>query len=296
MTDDLRDEARIGDEAATDVAAVRSEAEDEAVEGAVHLSPRLVYEVILREGEGELVRPRTSLLYSGLAAGICISFSVIGEAILRANLPPGSGASYLVENLGYSLGFLMVIMGRLQLFTENTITTVMPVLKRRSLHALGRMLQLWGIVLGANVVGCVIAGAFIAWTPAFPPEVTQAVAALSRHAVEPGAWEAFFRAIPAGLLVAALVWMMAAGERTDGFWLILVFTWAIAAGDFTHVVAGSVEMAFLLLTGELGLPRAIFSFFLPVLAGNVVGGTAVFTMMAWGQVREEVAHRPPPQR
>ena len=96
--------------------------------------------------------------------------------------------------------------------------------------------------------------------------------------------------LPAGLLIASLVWMMAAGERSDGFWLILVFTWAIAAGDFTHVVAGSVEMAFLVLTGELGLGGAILGFFLPVLAGNVVGGTAVFAMMAWGQVREEVAH------
>lgn len=73
----------------------------------------------------------------------------------------------------------------------------------------------------------------------------------------------------------------------SAFLLIVAFTWLIAAGDFTHIVAGSVEMWFLLLTGGTTANTAIFSFFLPVLAGNIAGGTAVFTLMAWGQVKDE---------
>lgn len=266
----------------------KAEAENEAVEEATHLSARLVYQVVLREGEEELARPRSSLIYSGLAAGVCISFSVIGEAIIRAALPP-TGAATLIENLGYSLGFLLVILGRLQLFTENTITTVMPLLTRKSMKCLRATARLWGIVLAANLVGCLIAACFIHWTPAFDADVKEAIHALSVHATGAGPVAGFFKAIPAGLLVAALVWMLSAGERNESFWVILTFTWVIATGDFTHIIAGSVEMFYLLILGDLGLLAALFGFFLPVLLGNIVGGTAVFTTMAWGQVREEVA-------
>ena len=95
------------------------------------------------------------------------------------------------------------------------------------------------------------------------------------------------RGIPAGVLIAAIVWMIPQA-RASAFWIIVVFTWLIAAGDFTHIVAGSVEMAFLMLEGSLGLADAAFGFFLPVLAGNVVGGTAIFALLVWGQVRSEI--------
>ncbi|GGL56006.1 formate/nitrite transporter family protein [Wenxinia marina] len=266
----------------------RAEVENEAVEKATHMSARLVYEVVLREGEEELSRPRSSLIFSGLAAGVCIAFSVLGEALFLTYLPDVP-ASYLLENLGYSLGFMLVIMGRLQLFTENTITTVMPVLTRRSLNCLLATARLWGIVLTANTAGCLVAASFLYWTPAIQPEVQASIHALSLHATGFGPVAGFFKAIPAGLLMAALVWMMSAGQRAEGFFIILTFTWLIAAGDFTHIVAGSVEMFYVVFSGDLDAGPAILGFFLPVLLGNIVGGTAVFTAMAWGQVREEIA-------
>ena len=99
--------------------------------------------------------------------------------------------------------------------------------------------------------------------------------------------ESFARAIPAGILVAAIVWMLPEAGASS-VTIIVMFTWLIAAGDFTHIVAGSVEMAYLMVTGELGLGQALFGFFLPVLVGNVVGGTAIFAMLAWGQVRRDI--------
>ncbi len=268
----------------------REEAEEEAVDRATSLSPRLVYEVVMREGEEELARPNLSLMFSGLAAGILISFSVIGEAVLRANLPDTTWRP-LVENLGYSFGFILVILGRMQLFTENTITTVLPLFSRRDWRIGWQVARLWTIVLLANIVGAFCAAAVMAWTPALTPEVLTAVGDLSRHATGFAPLVGLAKAVPAGILIAALVWMLSAGDRGEAFFIILTFTWLIAAGDFTHVIAGSVEMAFLILTGELGGTKAVFGFFLPVLAGNLIGGTAVFTLLAWGQVREEVAFR-----
>jgi formate/nitrite transporter FocA (FNT family) len=257
---------------------------------AASLSPRHLYEIIRHEGDEELNRPTKSLIWSGIAAGVMISFSVLGEAILRTHLAD-TPARYLIENLGYSLGFLLVIMGQLQLFTENTITTIFPLVGNPTLAMLARVARLWAIVLGANVVGALAAAMVLALTPAVPADVLPAVLSLSHHALGFAPGEAFARAIPAGVLVAAIVWMLPQSGGTS-FWIIVTFTWLIAAGDFTHIVAGSVEMWFLLLSGEKGAYDAVFSFFLPVLAGNVVGGTAIFTMMAWGQVQAEVQSGP----
>ncbi|GAB5471895.1 MAG: formate/nitrite transporter family protein [Rhodospirillales bacterium] len=236
-------------------------AESHTLDEASKLPSRLIYEVIRRDGEVEIRRPLASLAWSGTAAGIMISFSLLGEAIFRTYLPDASH-SYLIKNLGYSLGFLVVILGRMQLFTENTITTVLPILAKPSLRLLGCVARLWLVVLAANVVGAFAVAAFFAYTAAIPSELLPAIQALSEHAIGMPAGESFWRAIPAGIL--------------------------IAAGDFAHIVAGSVEMAYLLLRGDLSVGAGLSGFFLPVLAGNIVGGTAIFTVLAWGQVKEEV--------
>lgn len=260
--------------------------EEEAVEQAAELSPKLIFEAIRRHGEEELERPSRTLWYSGIAAGILISFSVIGEAILRAKLPDTEWR-YIIENAGYTFGFLLVILGRMQLFTENTITTVVPTLINPNASSFGRTGRLWSIVLAANVVGAFAVATFLAYGPVLADDVRQAFTELSYHATGMPGLEGFLRGIPAGVLIAALVWMMPGSEHNQVA-IIVLFTWLIALGDFTHIVAGSVEMAFLAVQGLISFPQATFGFFLPVLFGNVVGGTAIFTILAWAQIKPEV--------
>lgn len=244
------------------------------------------YDVVRQHGEEELKRPAVSVIWSGVAAGILISFSVVGEAILRVNLPDTSWR-FLIENLGYSFGFLLVILGRMQLFTENTITTVLPLVAERSRECLMATLRIWGIVLVANVVGALVAAAFMLWSNAFGAPMIEAIDALSNHATGMPPLESLARGVPAGILIAAIVWMLPSQSGNEVI-LIVLFTWLIAAGDFTHIIAGSVEMWFLILRGSLDPLAAIMGFFVPVLLGNVIGGTAVFTLLAWGQVQAEV--------
>lgn len=267
-------------------AIMAEEADQIAVEEATPLAPRLIYEVIRRDGIEEMERPLLSLTWSGIAAGALISFSLIAEAVLRTHLPD-IPSRFLIENLGYSFGFLLVIMGKMQLFTENTITTVMPLMSDPCRRYFRRAATLWSIVLLANVTGALTAALFFTFTAALPPEVYDAALAISDHAMSFRADVAFARAIPAGILVAAIVWMLPQSE-SNSFLVVLSFTWLIAAGDFTHIIVGSVEMWMLMLSGGLPPVEALLEFFLPVLAGNIVGGTAVFSLLAWGQVREEV--------
>ena len=265
---------------------IEEEAEREIVEEGVGISPRLIFETIRREGEEELERPVRALWWSGIAAGILISFSVLGKSLFRAYLPEADWTP-LVENLGYSLGFLMVILGRMQLFTENTITTVVPVVLRQDMDSFVRTARLWGIVLGANVVGAFVIAAFFGLTPVLKPELLEAMIKISEHATGMEPMIGLISGIPSGILIAAIVWMMPSAPNNK-IVLVVIFTWLIAAGDFTHIVAGSVEMALLLLLGELGIGQAVLGFFLPVLIGNVIGGTVVFTLLTYAQIRPEI--------
>ena len=88
----------------------------------------VIYEVVRRLGDEEMERPAISLWWSGVAAGLSISFSLLAQAILQSHLPDAPWRP-LVSGFGYSVGFLMVVLGRQQLFTESTITAVLPVLK-----------------------------------------------------------------------------------------------------------------------------------------------------------------------
>lgn len=259
---------------------------EEAIKIAAKLSPDTVYEIIRRDGVEELERTNISLFWSGISAGFAISASVLGEAILHAHLPD-TPVSYLVENLGYSFGFIAVIMGRMQLFTENTITTVLPYLRDPRRKTALRILELWSIVLFANVVGAFAISFFYAYSGGIAPETLEAMNAISRHAMDMSAGQSFVRAIPAGMLVAAMVWMLPQAGGAS-LWVIVISTWLIAAGDFAHIVAGSVEMALLTVQGRLSVMDGAFGFFLPVLAGNVIGGTLIFSMLVFGQVREEL--------
>lgn len=260
--------------------------EAEAVEEVSSLSPKLIFETIRRDGEEELERPNRALWFSGIAAGILIAFSVLGEALLRALLPDADWR-YIIENMGYTFGFMLVILGRMQLFTENTITTVAPVLVQKTAGSFWRLTELWAIVMAANVVGAFAVASFFAYAPVLSDPIAAAFLELSHHATGMPATEGMMRGIPAGVLIAALVWMLPVAKGNEVL-LIFLFTWLIALGDFTHIVAGSVEMAYLLVLGELGVLKAVFSFFLPVLAGNIIGGTVIFTLLAWAQIQPEV--------
>ncbi len=260
--------------------------EEDNVEEQQGLRAPVIFEIIRTEGVEELARPTLSLMVSGLIAGLAIGFSVIGEAIFHAYLPDAPWR-HLVESLGYTVGFVIIILARLQLFTENTITPVLPLLLEPKVSMLAKVARLWSVVLAANVVGCFLFAALIALFKPVPPEVLEASLSISRHMMEIEEGQMFVRGIFSGWLIAALVWMIPSAENAK-LWIIILMTYIIAAGSFTHVVAGTVEAFLLVLNGELSLSGMIFEFFLPVLAGNIVGGTILFSMMSYGQIAKEI--------
>lgn len=245
----------------------------------------VIYETVRRNGEQEMTRPAVSLWWSGLAAGLSLSFSVLAQAILRGHLPDAPWRELLVP-LGYPVGFLMAVLARQQLFTENTITVVLPIMAEPTRRNLGRGARMWGIVLASNLVGTFVAAALCTFVPVISPDTREQMLAVSEHAMQLGALEMGLRGITAGFLMAAMVWLMPAAGPVQ-FHIVVLITYLIGAGGFPHIVAGSVEAFLLLLNGQSGLgDLAAFAF--PTLAGNVVGGTALFALLAHAQVMREI--------
>ncbi|MDZ7750757.1 MAG: formate/nitrite transporter family protein [Gammaproteobacteria bacterium] len=247
----------------------------------------VIFEAIRREGEHELSRPISALWWSGVAAGLAISTSVLCKGFLASILPHADWAAG-ISNLGYTVGFLIVILGRMQLFTENTITPILPLFLAPTRANFYQTARLWGIVFVANLVGCVAAALVLVHGHILPEARFEGILTVSRHYAEATAFDHFAWGIPAGFLIAALVWILPRMESAGEVLLIVIVTYVIGLGGMSHVVAGSTELFILVVRGELGIAAAAFEGILPAFAGNVLGGTGIFAALTYAQVREEI--------
>lgn len=264
-----------------------NEREQEDVEELAAPRAPVLYEVVRRQGEEELSRPMGSLFWSGIAGGVTMMASVIAEGGLSQKLPDSLLWREPVVELGYSLGFLMVILGRMQLFTEQTIVAVLPLMARPSLQKLWIAARLWVIVFAANMIGAAVAAAINVYLHMVSRGLLNAMVAASSPLLEKAPLDVLLQGVPAGFLIASVAWIRA-GVTSGHFWIVLALTYAIAIGGFTHVIAGAAETFVLLFVGKLGWGHAIGGIILPALAGNVIGGTGLFALLAHAQVRQEL--------
>lgn len=257
------------------VRAKQDEHREEQAWEAQSIDAQTTYEVIRREGMRELDRTTAALFWSGLAAGLSMGFSFLGEALIHAYLPDERWRP-LVATLGYTTGFLIVILGSQQLFTENTLTPIIPLLSRRTMHGLRNVLRLWGAVLLANLVGALIFGVVLARFDVVAPEVHASLAEMAMKAMQHDFATTLLHGVYAGWLIALLVWMLP-GAESSKFAVIVVMTYFVGLGGFAHVIAGASEVFYAAARGQTGWGAAVGGFIVPALIGNVLGG---LTMVA----------------
>lgn len=258
-------------------------AERTVIEKHTSVRPYVVHEAIVQEGVHELSRSNQALAWSGLAAGFSMGLSFIGEGLLTSHLPHAPWAP-LIAKFGYSFGFIAVIMGHQQLFTENTLTAVLPFLKNRSSTTLWQVARLWTVVLLANIAGAHIVAWVLGNTPAFGAEARSAFFEIGRNAADVTFGEATLRGILAGWIIALMVWILAGTTQHARLWVILLLTYLVALGNLTHIVAGSVEVLFLVMTGSLSWVACVSGYMLPTLLGNCIGGVALVSALNHAQV------------
>lgn len=259
-----------------------TERQEQEAEDRTSVSALVVHEAIRKDGDEELRRPISALAWSGLAAGLSMGFSFVAEALFRTYTPAAPWRP-LITNLGYPLGFLVVIVGRQQLFTENTLTAIIPLLARRNLATLWQVLRLWAVVLAANITGAHIFAWVLGNTSVLHPRFHPALSQLATEAADVSFGSAILRGIFAGWLIAMVVWMLAATD-SNRIPIIILMTYIVGLAGLTHIVAGSVEVLFLVMTGAKSWISAVGGYMLPTLIGNVLGGVALVSALNHAQV------------
>ncbi|HEV7993398.1 MAG TPA: formate/nitrite transporter family protein [Gemmatimonadaceae bacterium] len=254
---------------------------EKQVQEAQSLDAKTTYEVVRREGLQELDRSSSALFWSGLAAGLSMGFSFLAEGLLRTHLPDASWRP-LVAKLGYSVGFLIVIIGSQQLFTENTLTPIVPLLAHKTREILRNVARLWSVVLIANMIGALLFALALAKLAVVAPEVQRTLSDLSHEALEHDALTTMLHAVFAGWLIALMVWMLP-GAESSKLAVIVVMTWLVGVGGFAHIIAGGTEVMYGAFRGEASWSEAVSGYLLPTLVGNVLGGVTLVAALNHGQ-------------
>lgn len=271
-----------GEESSSSTVPSLSSAERKEVARRTNISAVVLHESVREAGERELRRSPIALAWSGLAAGLAMGFSLVAPGLLHAYLPPVIWRP-LIDNLGYSVGFLIVILGRQQLFTENTLTVILPLLAHPNRTTFARVGRLWAIVLATNLLGALFFAFIIAHTTLFPPPIHTAFTEVAQHSLRGGFGLTILRGIFAGWLIALMVWLLPASQSSR-LHIIILITYLVSLGGFAHIIAGSVDVLYLVNTGAISWLTYLISFMLPTLIGNIIGGVSLVAALNYAQV------------
>jgi formate/nitrite transporter FocA (FNT family) len=244
-----------------------------------HSSPpaAVIHEVVLRDGEAELARGGGAIFLSGLTAGLSMGFSFLGLALIQSGLPD-EPYRRLLDGFGYSVGFVIVVLGRQQLFTESTLTAVLPLLVRRDRATLIALLRFWSLVLGANILGTAIFAAVLITPGLFALPLHNALDAMARASMAESFWPTLIKAVFSGWLIALMVWLLPSAKSARLF-VIILLTYMVAIGRFSHIIAGSVEAFFAVFSGDASIRQYVTNFFVPTIIGNTIGGVGLVALL-----------------
>ena len=248
-----------------------------------------IHEHIRQDGEKEMERDAMALLWSAIAAGLSMGASLLVKGIFHVKLD-GIPGSYVLESFGYTIGFIIVIMARQQLFTENTVTAVLPVMQNPTRKNGGLLLRLWSLVLLGNLIGTAIAAWAFEYMPIFDEATRDAFVEIGMEVMKNTPAEMFANAIISGWLVATMVWMFPAAGSAK-IVVIILMTWVIALADTTHIVVGAVEIFYLVFNGTIPWTDFLWPFAIPTLAGNICGGTFIFALLSHAQIRNDMSNK-----
>jgi formate/nitrite transporter FocA (FNT family) len=243
-----------------------------------------IYVQVARNGRHELERSARALAVSGLAGGMMMGLTPLAMSIIHAQLGDGPSASFIAYLL-YPIGFIAVIVGRAQLFTENTLYPVALVLAERK-HV-WKTLRLWAIVLASNLVGAFLFALLAVRTEALKPEYVSAMSRLGIEAVNVSIAHAFWSAVIGGWMIALVAWLVSGSHSVTGsVMLIWLLAFVVGIGHFAHSIATSGEILAAVLYHQTSF-AAYSGWLAPAVLGNICGGVLMVTLLEYGQVKAD---------
>ncbi len=244
-------------------------------------SAQEIFEQVANNARQELKRSSMALAISGFAGGVFMGLSAMGNAIALAMLGTTSRTQF-VAKMFYPIGFIVVILGRSQLFTENTLYPVALVLAEKR-HFWNTM-RLWFSVLPANVLGALTFAALASLTSALRPDVVQQLAQLGLENVHRTPSAIFWSGVMGGWIIALAAWLVSGSHSITGSVMIIwILTFVVGLGNFAHCIAASGEVLTAVLIHQI--PWSAYpAWFFPAVAGNICGGVGMVTLLEYGQV------------
>jgi formate/nitrite transporter FocA (FNT family) len=241
-----------------------------------------IYQQVSRIAKGELARPSKALALSGLVGGLTMGLTALGISTVTAALGHGAIASFIAYLL-YPLGFMAVILGRGQLFTENTLYPVALILAERR-HFLGT-LRLWSIVFPSNIAGALLFALLCARTGALQPQILAAMTNFGTTAAGISASHVFWSGVVGGWIIAMVAWLVSGSHSITGSVAIIwSLTFIVGLGHFAHCVATSGEILVAVLGRQLSALQYL-KWLLPATCGNIAGGVLLVTLLEYGQAK-----------
>jgi formate/nitrite transporter FocA (FNT family) len=239
-----------------------------------------VFQRIIAAADEEIDTGTRELFFSALAGGfaITLTFLIYSSMTAKTDNP-------VVASLLYPIGFIYIILGGYQLYTENTLPPVALVLER--LASFPALLRTWSVVAVGNFAGGAMGALVLAYTGVFSPEAATVAMDISQKGLETGFWDLFFKAGFAGLIVAGVVWLdFASRDTISRFFLVYIAFLMIPLADLFHVVVSFTELMYLVYLGEAALTSGMVYFVFPVFLGNTIGGVLLVTVVNYFQTTE----------
>lgn len=247
---------------------------------------RRILEQEISEGLGEIRRSPTGLFISGLSAGLDVGFSLFLMAVMYtyANGQLPEPIVQILVAMMYAVGFIFVIIGRSELFTEHTALATLPVLNGNA--TISQLARLWAIVYIANLIGATISAALTTVVGSNLGVIDPgALGWIAHHVVDHSWWVILLSAVLAGWMMGLLSWLVAAGRDTiSQIFLVALVTTAIGLGKLHHSIVGTVEVLAGLFADQ-GITLSHFGHFLLwTTIGNSIGGVFFVAVIKYGHV------------
>jgi formate-nitrite transporter family protein len=242
--------------------------------------PEDIYERTKEEGERRLERPLLEEISTALAAGFDIVAGILALALVESQLEhvTGKHAAHVLGSLAFGIGFVFLIVGRGELFTENFLVPIAG-LDHRKGASWRNLAKLWLTSPFFNVLGGLVIILIVTSHSVLPYGTGKTMVGLAGTIHANGVLALFLSAVFGGALITAMTWFV---EGQTSMLVRAVVAWAagflLALGSFNHVVVVTLELIFgyrygihmhwSFIAGNFGLAAA----------GNVVGGLGLVTL------------------